>query len=294
MNVTFVVPAVALLGLATALGANRWPQPPHVAVRLLSVVAAVTAGTVAALALTTAAGFVLGPARRAEIIEWCRIVPLHHEVGTVLGSVSLLAVTAMSARVALVVRRRRRLSIGTGGKRISILETERPMAYAVPGKPGCVVVSTGLLNALTPPERRVLFAHERAHLQQRHHRYLLIAALARAIVPLLSPLESRIRLSTERCADEEAAAAVDGDRRLVASAIAKAALTTSQFDGLIPAFSGSSVVERVSALIHAPSARAARTGRVVVVAGSVAAVGAGIVQFHHLWVLVDHVCHGWG
>ena len=36
-------------------------------------------------------------------------------------------------------------------------------AYAVPGWPGRIVVTAGMLDALNPDERRVLLAHERAH-----------------------------------------------------------------------------------------------------------------------------------
>ncbi|MDH3684042.1 MAG: M48 family metalloprotease, partial [Acidimicrobiia bacterium] len=188
MNVEFVLPAMVLLGLTLTLGMGRWHLPPRPAIRALAAVAAIAATTVATVVAATAAAFVLGPARRAEIIEWCRIVPLHHEVGPIAGVASLTAVAFMTIRVWLVLRRRRQATRNTAGRRISVLETPAPIAYAAPGTPGCVVVSTGLLSALKPRERQVVFAHERAHLRQGHHRYVLTGSLAVAIVPLLRPL----------------------------------------------------------------------------------------------------------
>ena len=54
------------------------------------------------------------------------------------------------------------------------------IAFAVPGDPGCVVVSRGLLDRLEPRERKVVFAHERAHLRLGHHRYLHASEVAAA------------------------------------------------------------------------------------------------------------------
>jgi Zn-dependent protease with chaperone function len=97
---------------------------------------------------------------------------------------------------------------------LSILDTAEPIAYAAPGDPGCVVVSKGLLDVLAPRERQVVLAHERAHLHHNHHRYLLAAELAVAVVPVLRPLVVQIRFATERSADESAVAALGGDREL--------------------------------------------------------------------------------
>lgn len=290
----FLLPLLALLAVTVIVGISRWQPPAAVAVRALSLVAAVVGVTVFTLVAATAAGFVLGPARRAEIVEWCRIFPLHHQVGPLLGGLAFVAFVVIVVRVGLVARRFRSATRATAGQRVSILPTAEPVAYAAPGRPGCVVVSTGLLAPLHPRERQVVFAHERAHLRQRHHRYLLVGLLAAAVLPFLSPLVARLRLATERCADEEAVAALGGDRHLVARAIAKAALTTSTYHhGVVPAFNGGQVAARVNALIGTPpGAWATRSGMAVMVAGVVSAIGAGSVQIHHLWVLVDHICHG--
>jgi Zn-dependent protease with chaperone function len=98
-------------------------------------------------------------------------------------------------------------------------------AYAVPGRPGRIVVSAGMLDALDPAGRAALLAHERAHLSGRHHWFTGAARLAAAANPLVRPLAGAVEYTVERWADEAAAAAV-GDRRLVATAIASAALAS--------------------------------------------------------------------
>ena len=61
---------------------------------------------------------------------------------------------------------------GTAGGDLTVLDDAGPDAYALPGRPGAIVVTTGMLRALDPAEREVLLAHERAHLAGRHHLFL--------------------------------------------------------------------------------------------------------------------------
>ncbi|MFE7619669.1 M56 family metallopeptidase [Streptomyces sp. NPDC057496] len=106
---------------------------------------------------------------------------------------------------------------------VALLPDSEPYAYALPGSPGRVVVSTAMAECLDADERRALIAHERAHLAARHHRYLLAVQLAARANPFLLPLRTAVSFSTERWADEEAARVV-GDRRVVAVAVGRAAL----------------------------------------------------------------------
>ncbi|MFD3513427.1 M56 family metallopeptidase [Streptomyces sp. NPDC058657] len=158
---------------------------------------------------------------------------------------------------------------------VAVLNDARPYAYALPGRAGRggrprngalrspggragagrILVSTGMLAALTEDERHALFAHERAHLTGRHHRLLLLVRLAACANPLLRPLRVAVGHCTERWADEDAARAT-GDRRTTARAVAKAALVASRtapghtvFSGLA-AFAGAGPVpRRVAALL---------------------------------------------
>ncbi|MER7750548.1 M56 family metallopeptidase [Kitasatospora sp. NPDC097643] len=160
-------------------------------------------------------------------------LPYHETVGT--ASMWLLVlVTATCCRTVvrhLRVRARARRAL-TGlpagpepSGDLAVLPDRNPYAYALPGSPGRVVVSTGMLAGLAEDEREALLAHERAHLLHRHHRYLLTTQLAACVNPFLRPLQEAVAFSAERWADEESAQAV-GDRRITARAVARAALVS--------------------------------------------------------------------
>ncbi|WP_326810186.1 M56 family metallopeptidase [Streptomyces scopuliridis] len=136
------------------------------------------------------------------------------------------------------------------GSEVAVLDDEQPYAYALPGSPGRIVVSTGMLSCLDAAERRALLAHERAHLAGRHHRLLLAVQLAGCANPFLRPLRAAVTYSTERWADEEAAR-VTGDRRITARAVGKAALFSRRVatPGLAAFASAGPVPRRVAALL---------------------------------------------
>ncbi|HEY2673659.1 MAG TPA: M56 family metallopeptidase [Rugosimonospora sp.] len=139
-----------------------------------------------------------------------------------------------------------------------VLADPTPQAFAVPGRGGHIVVSSGMLAALSLPERRVLIAHERAHLAAGHHWHTGIVRAAATLNPLLFRLGSTSRYLCERWADETAARTV-GDRRLAATSLARAALAAADApDAAAPpatlAYHGSGIGDRVAAL-QAPPAR---------------------------------------
>lgn len=140
---------------------------------------------------------------------------------------------------------------------VVVLPDDEPYAYALPGARGRIVASTALLSRLAPRERRALFAHERAHLAARHHRYLLVVQLAARANPFLRPLRTAVVYTAERWADEDAARVV-GSRRTVARAIGRAALVSRHAPS--PTFAALAapgpVPRRVAALLcPAPVAR---------------------------------------
>lgn len=276
--------------IAVAAGHVRWSNKPAVAMRLLTAVAGLASATALLLVLTVVLGFAARTSLGLALLERCPRLSLHHRVGNVEGTLALVLLAFMTFRSVRVIRRRLWAVRGTRGRHIAVLQTDEPIAYAAPGRPGCVVVSRGLLQELDAEERRVLFAHERAHLRQNHHRYLLVGALATAIVPMLGRLVDQLRLATERCADEAAVATMGGDREVVALSISKAALATTSFNGTVGAFGGGSIPTRVEALLfEAPPWLGRRLMAVAMVVG-VAAVASSSIQVHHLWGLVAHVC----
>ncbi|MFI7296709.1 M56 family metallopeptidase [Streptomyces sp. NPDC050121] len=172
--------------------------------------------------------------------------------------VVLAACGAALWRHGRVRRAAHRALAGLPGTEVVVLPDEVPYAYALPGgRRGRVLVTTALLDCLEPAERRALFAHERAHLAARHHRFLLTVQLAARANPFLWPLRTAVSYAAERWADEEAARAV-GSRRTVARAIGKAALVSRGTP--VPTLAGLAapgpVPRRVTALLGpAPAVR---------------------------------------
>jgi hypothetical protein len=137
-----------------------------------------------------------------------------------------------------------------------VLADRVPRAFAAPVGSGHVVVSSGMLAALSAAERRVLITHERTHLHRRHHWHAGVVRAAAAVCPLLVPLPAASTYLCERWADEVAAGEV-GDRRLAATALARAALAASTAPGadLALGFHRAGVADRVSALQRPPARR---------------------------------------
>ncbi|GAA2624366.1 M56 family metallopeptidase [Streptomyces vastus] len=184
----------------------------------------------------------------------------YDEVAGKLAIPALLAVLLTCGRSlwrhGRVRRRAHRALAGLPGTEVAVLPDEVPYAYALPGgRRDRVVVTTALLSCLEPAERRALFAHERAHLAARHHRFLLAVQLAARANPFLRPLRTAVSYTAERWADEEAAQAV-GSRRAVACAIGKAALVSRGTP--VPTLAGFAapgpVPRRVAALLGPPPA----------------------------------------
>ncbi|MEW2087049.1 M48 family metalloprotease [Streptomyces sp. NPDC005283] len=173
---------------------------------------------------------------------------------------------------------------------LCVIDSPHPDAYALPGRPHRIVVTTAMLRSLDPAERQALFAHERAHNAGRHHYFLAAAELAAHCHPALHATRATIRLAAERAADESAAAAV-GDRRLLARAIARAALASdaqhSTRPGFAPAAASGPVPQRVAALL-APHERRSNTTRwialLLLTVCAILPAGAattGVVALHH-------------
>ncbi|MFI9386999.1 M56 family metallopeptidase [Kutzneria sp. NPDC052558] len=182
----------------------------------------------------------------------------------------LLVRTIRCGRALVDVRRLHRGWSST----VIIVDSDRPDAFATPSPGGRIVVTSALMAALAPEERRVVIAHERAHLRHRHAWLLVLADLAEAANPLLRPTVAVIRHAVERWADEDAARQV-GDRRLVARTIARVALLRHDVGShpLTPAATGGQVPQRVRALLSPPPGPRPWLAAVVLVllAGSVVA-----------------------
>ncbi|MHB1876760.1 MAG: M56 family metallopeptidase [Streptosporangiaceae bacterium] len=132
-----------------------------------------------------------------------------------------------------------------------VLDSPRPAAYCVVGRPATIVLTSGTIALLGPGQLRAVLAHERAHLAGRHNTLILLTrALAQAVpgVPLFRGGAERVAVLAEMCADDRAAR-VSGRPALVTALLAMA--------------TGAAVPE--AALGTAASAVAARVDRLLTV-----------------------------
>jgi hypothetical protein len=246
----------ALAAPFTARWAARRLPPNRAAAVLLVSALSSAAGWVWAVGLAV----LLMVGRSTELAElghWSVVVLRHHD--PVPLSVSVLALVAVAAGVAGVaaaghaayrsIAASRKVASLPHVDRLTVLTGGPPTAATLPGVPGRIVVSSTLLQSLTSAEVRVVLAHERCHLRTGHWFFRFAARMAAGAAPFTRPLARELDLALERWADESAARTV-GDRRLVARAVAHAALISKTPTQL--GVSGGRVSARVSALLAAP------------------------------------------
>jgi Zn-dependent protease with chaperone function len=259
----------ALVGVSaaiTAWGFSRRSRP-DIAVKALSASFVLTAIAVFAASALYAVAWMI-PAEQAL---WCSRM-LGHSLAH--RPVACVIVVAMLGRPPIAVE-----------------HSDELYAFSVPptsGSLGSVVVSTSMLGALTNEEQAALFAHERAHLRFGHHRYLLVGRVLEGIVPFVRPLTRRVYWLLERWADEAAAREL-GDRDVVATAIAHAALSASgRSTPALLGFGSDSIVDRVEALFE-PLPQPSRVTTLTLGLCVVVAAAATTTQLHHLADLVRHM-----
>jgi hypothetical protein len=228
------------LVVAALAAAGAWPLaerlPPRTATWLLTLSAVLLAAASCAVLglLALAAAFRLPlfaslgslSARAMSRIDPAP-VPLSVIATIVLAAAAVSVARAAWLRISALVAAHREVGRLSGdGRLLVVLTDDRADAYAVPGWPARIVVTSGMLDSLTEAEGEVLLAHERAHTSARHYLFTAATRLSAAANPLLRPLAAAVSYSVERWADEQAAL-VTGSRPLAARAIAKAALATA-------------------------------------------------------------------
>jgi Zn-dependent protease with chaperone function len=232
------------VGLAGAVGFRRaaWPlRAPR-----LGAAAVLAAAWSVPLAFVLAGVTIILPptalfADLGQLVGAC-LVRLRAAYGTPAGAGIVTAGQVLSlATVARLVwavgrvahrrrgqRRRHRLLVRLAGARrpdlpAVVLDCPGPAAYSVGGRRPTVVVTSGAVDLLTPPQLGAVLAHEHAHLHRRHHRLTLAAALvaeAMPVVPLLREAPARVERLLEMDADERAAD--HHEPRVLASALVAA------------------------------------------------------------------------
>lgn len=281
MRIDVYVPLVLSLLLpvvAPQVGRRVSPAP---AALVLTVAAALTAAASTwALFLLAATLIDRAPSVAAEAGEDGRSLP--EPVPETIAVVAVAVLGVIAFRLFHAVRahyatRRVLLRLCEGhppDSELIVAASSTPRAFAIPGRPGRILVTAAMLGALEPAERRVLLAHERAHIVHRHSTPATVVALAAAANPLLVPVRTTVTFLLERWADEVAAGAV-GDRRTTALALARAALVSQRArTERALHFSEHAVTRRIAALQTAPPPDLWPIGAAVLALGALPALGA--------------------
>ena len=140
-----------------------------------------------------------------------------------------------------------------------LLETAERCVYCVAGRPAAIVVTRGALDVLSDRQLAAVLAHERAHLDERHHVLVALSRGAAAVLPRVRLFREGARAITrliEMRADDVALRSHTG------TALAGALLTLSGGPPLATTALGASssdVVERVERLLKPSAAERAST-----------------------------------
>lgn len=282
-------PAIALMALSLILGWKSLPLHPAWTARILVIAAGSTALAVLSanflVAMVLIVGLLPGESMRSSAIG--RFFLEHGPVPSYIGflSIAFLSISCVGGLKFLARTRGEMKDVRDESDRIR--GEGYPVAIAVPGKMGGVLVSRGLMQLLDRSQLQVVFIHEHAHLRHKHHLYSALGALCVGLVPPLHRLHRSLLLALERWADEDTAEAI-GDRALVAHTIARVALAAPpERSSWHLALAEAHVLRRVQALLgEAPSenrlAGPALLGGTGVASSGIASSGC---QLHHLYVL---------
>jgi Zn-dependent protease with chaperone function len=298
VNLTVYLPLLIapLFALVAPKLSRRLPPAP--ATWLLSAGAFVVAASTAVSLMLLASPLVAQLPGLSAAGGWSdAVLALHDPVRTPVAIAALVAFGCLiTSAIVNVVRQSR--SVVAAGKLtaalpaqgdLALLDTDAVDAFAVPGRPGRIVVSRALLRLLDGRERRAVLAHERAHLRDRHHLHIGVTALAAAANPMLRSLRPEVRRSCERWADESAAAITGRD-------VVAAALLRAESHGGTPlpapvmAMNAVDVEARVAAL-RVPAPRLERWRLMVpvgLVLACVGALGNAMIELHTVFELAQH------
>jgi Zn-dependent protease with chaperone function len=260
MTIALIAAVASLVMFATAGPRLGSALPPAVTVRVLAPAMVVSAGCAAFVLSAVAFIWVaqLGVARGSWSPDELRVLdPLPAQVSIASGFLLVplagwtLWTVLTKVRALVAVHRASRHLRPVPGESYAIIDSPSLDAYTTAA--GLIIVTSGLLRALTPQQREIVLAHEGSHRRHRHTWWILAVDLAAAVYPLLRPTAMTIRHATERWADEDATELAG--RRPVAVTIANVALLRS---GAKPpalatlAVTGGVVSQRVRALLDPP------------------------------------------
>jgi Zn-dependent protease with chaperone function len=273
-------PAILTLGLLLAVFAPIRLHPATKS-RVISVLIVATGAASAAWASVVAGAFLVDslPFAWSEA-PLLRLLAGHRADGP-LEFVAIVLLVAAAVRWFSVIRREPRV-VEQSSDGFVVIDDRRLFAYAVSGRDPHIAVSRELVDTLTPAEFGAVISHERSHLVNRHHRFVLTARRATAFAIWLVPMISALRYQLERWSDEDAAEEC-GDRELLAMTIAKVALSDHDRRSAL-AIGNHHVRRRVEALLAQPPGRMTIIDSATTISANAAATGmvGSALQLHHL------------
>lgn len=291
--------AAGVLSTLIAVAVSRTAKVVHPRIAAVITMLAMTSLTLSSLWIVSgpAVAFLLHSSSSSTFLEWCRSLLPHADtplpVGIVASAVLVVQLLRFGRRLGQL---RREIRSAGRGPSLTVVRRDDYIAATTPGRHGRIIVSTGLLRSLEPPQQRAMLAHERAHLECRHDRFLGVGELSVALFPPAGLLMPLLRRSLERWADERAAREV-GDRGALSEAIRIAALAPLVVAPLSSSMAATDVEARVAALdLDLGSHNTKRTAiaglLLITTTALVTAAGLGGVgfQLHYLGELVVHVC----
>jgi len=288
LTFAFLPLAVALL-LTGVLSATHRALRPRDAVRAMTAALMVTSIAALSSLWVLSLGFLSHSRYTEPALGWCSaMLGVHADVPALIG-LPAVAVSAFGlVRAVRLFAATTRLRCATAHG-VDVVDGEALFAYTLPGPAGRVVISTAMLALLDDEESAVVLAHEHAHGVHRHDRYLLLATLTSALFPPLGHLSRRLQFGLERWADEDAARAMDGDRRLVARTIAKVAVGSPSQHAPALGITGLGATGRVRMLLQPPRVRP--WSRVWASCALLATTTIAAYQLHHVAALITALCH---
>lgn len=162
------------------------------------------------------------------------------------------------------------------GYELIVVSTPELIAMTAGGSARQVIVSNSLVEALDSEELTMVVRHELAHLSQRHHRPLAVAAVVESAFGWLPRVRRSVqatRLGMERWADEDAAGPDPAARRVLRSALVAAVGCRPQAGAA--GFGGvETVIERLNGLNTTPASHVSRWWYLIV--GGIATTAASV------------------
>jgi Zn-dependent protease with chaperone function len=284
--------------------------PPALRARALLAWAATPASLVIALlglTLWPSVGAVLGlavdhcPDHAGHIHICLHHLPMRGPAAAGAIAISMLGMASAAAIIAAVRARwaaKRILALRSFeiAPNVGGVESAHPLAVTVGWLRPRVLLSTALLDRLSPPQLEVVVAHERAHAVRRDALAMTSARLLALahLPPVRRRVLAELALAQEQACDEIAARACR-DRVLVAETIIAAERAAAAAPMALSAagFGGSEVAERVQSLLDGPRRAPARRGLTRLLLLACAAAAVALAPHVHHWTesLLDFLPH---